>query len=174
MASGLSMPLGFKNATPGSILPAINAIKAAREPQTFLGISGDGVASAVSTRGNPDCHLVLRGGDNGPNYSAAHVAEVERELERAGLDHAMLIDCSHGNSGKDPERQPEVLRDVVGQRAGGTRSVFGAMLESNLLAGSQPFPRPREALVYGQSITDACIDWETTERLVLEIAERLA
>lgn len=174
MASGLSMPLGFKNATPGSILPAINAIKAAREPQTFLGISGDGVASAVSTRGNPDCHLVLRGGDNGPNYSAAHVAEVERELEHAGLDHAMLIDCSHGNSGKDPERQPEVLRDVVGQRAGGTRSVFGAMLESNLLAGSQPFPRPREALVYGQSITDACIDWETTERLVLEIAERLA
>jgi 3-deoxy-7-phosphoheptulonate synthase len=174
MASGLSMPLGFKNATPGSILPAINAIKAAREPQTFLGISGDGVASAVSTRGNPDCHLVLRGGDNGPNYSAAHVAEVERELERAGLENAMLIDCSHGNSGKDPARQPDVLRDVVGQRAGGTQAVFGAMLESNLLAGSQPFPRPRESLVYGQSITDACIDWETTERLVLEIAERLA
>lgn len=174
MASGLSMPLGFKNATPGSILPAIHAIKAAREPQTFLGISGDGVASAVSTRGNPDCHLVLRGGDNGPNYSAAHVAKVERELERAGLEKAMLIDCSHGNSGKDPQRQPEVLRDVVGQRAGGTRSVFGAMLESNLLAGSQPFPRPRESLVYGQSITDACIDWETTKRLVLEVAERLA
>lgn len=174
MASGLSMPLGFKNATPGTILPAINAIKAAREPQTFLGISGDGVASAVSTKGNPDCHIVLRGGDCGPNYSAQHVAQAERELEHAGLAKAILIDCSHGNSGKDPERQPEVLRDVVGQRAGGAQAVFGAMLESSLLAGSQPFPRPRQSLVYGQSITDACIDWATTERLVLEIAERLA
>jgi 3-deoxy-7-phosphoheptulonate synthase len=174
MASGLSMPLGFKNATPGTVLPAINAIKAAREPQTFLGISGDGVASAVSTRGNPDCHIVLRGGDSGPNYSAPHVAEAERELEQAGLEKAILIDCSHGNSGKDPQRQPEVLRDVVGQLRGGTQAVLGAMLESNLLAGSQPFPRPRESLVYGQSITDACIDWGTTERLVLEIAERLA
>jgi 3-deoxy-7-phosphoheptulonate synthase len=174
MASGLSMPLGFKNATPGTILPAINAIKAAREPQTFLGISGDGVASAVSTKGNPDCHIVLRGGDCGPNYSAQHVAEAEQELEHAGLAKAILIDCSHGNSGKDPERQPEVLRDVVGQRASGSQAVFGAMLESSLLAGSQPFPRPRQSLVYGQSITDACIDWATTERLVLEIAERLA
>lgn len=173
MASGLSMPMGFKNATPGTIAPAINAIQAARDPQTFLGISGDGVASAVSTKGNPDCHIVLRGGDAGPNYSAQHVAEAERQLEQAGLEKAILIDCSHGNSGKDPSRQPEVLRYVANLRASGTASIFGAMLESNLRAGSQPFPRPRESLVYGQSITDACIDWETTERLILELADRL-
>ncbi len=173
MASGLSMPLGFKNATPGTVDPAVNAIKAAREPQTFLGISGDGVASAVSTTGNPDCHIVLRGGDSGPNYSAEHVADAQRQLERAGLEQAILIDCSHGNSGKDPGRQPEVLRYVLGLRTRGAASVFGAMLESNLLAGNQPFPRSLDSLVYGQSITDACIDWETTERVVVEIAENL-
>jgi 3-deoxy-7-phosphoheptulonate synthase len=172
MASGLSMPLGFKNATLGPVAPAVNSIKAARQPQTFLGISGDGVASAVSTTGNPDCHLVLRGGDSGPNYAAEHVAEAERLLAQAGLERTMVIDCSHGNSGKDPHRQPEVLRNVVAQRASGTASIVGAMLESNLLAGSQPFPQPPGSLVYGQSITDACIDWETTERLVLETAER--
>jgi 3-deoxy-7-phosphoheptulonate synthase len=173
MASGLSMPLGFKNATLGPVAPAINSIKAARQPQKFLGISGDGVASAVATKGNPDCHLVLRGGDNGPNYSAEHVAEAERQLATAGLEKAIIIDCSHGNSGRDANRQPVVLRDVVGQRASGTTSIVGAMLESNLVAGSQPFPKPPGSLVYGQSITDACIDWETTERIVLEAAERL-
>ena len=172
MASGLSMPLGFKNGTPGTIGPAINAIKAARHAQTFFGISGDGVASAVSTTGNPNCHLVLRGGDRGPNYSAEHVAEAERRLQEAGLEKVIVIDCSHGNSGKDPDRQPDVLRDVVAQRASGSRSIIGAMLESNLLAGHQPFPRPPDALVYGQSITDACIGWETTEQLVLEVAEK--
>ncbi len=173
MASGLSMPMGFKNATPGTIGPAVNAIKAVREPQTFMGISGDGVASAVTTKGNPGCHIVLRGGDDGPNYSAEHVADAERQLAKAGLDPAIMIDCSHGNSGKDASRQPEVMRYVAGLRAAGTASVFGAMLESNLLAGQQAFPRPLDSLVYGQSITDACIDWETTERLVLEVAERL-
>ena len=172
MASGLSMPLGFKNATAGAIDPAINAIKAAREPQTFLGISGDGVASAVSTTGNPDCHVVLRGGDSGPNYSPEHVAETERRLEEAGLGKGIVIDCSHGNSRLDYNRQPEVLQNVVAQRVSGATSIIGAMLESNLIGGSQPFPRPSNALVYGQSITDACIDWPTTERLVLEVAER--
>jgi 3-deoxy-7-phosphoheptulonate synthase len=173
LASGLSMPLGFKNATPGTIGPAVNAIKAARGPQTFLGISGDGVASAVSTTGNPNCHIVLRGGDSGPNYSAEHVAGAERQLEQARLEKAILIDCSHGNSGKDASRQPEVLRYVANLRAQGVTSIFGAMLESNLLAGSQPFPQSLDSLVYGQSITDACIDWATTERLVLEMAETL-
>jgi len=172
MASGLSMPLGFKNATPGTIAPAINAIKAAREPQTFLGISGDGVASAVSTTGNPDCHLVLRGGDSGPNYSARDVADAEQRLAGAGLDKTIVIDCSHGNSCRDPSRQPDVLRSVVAQRVAGTLSIIGAMLESNLLPGNQPFPRPSGGLVYGQSITDACIDWETTQRIVLEVADR--
>ncbi len=173
MASGLSMPLGFKNATPGTVAPAIHAIRAAREPQTFLGISADGVASAVSTKGNPDCHIVLRGGDDGPNYDDRHVVEAERQLEQAGLAKAILIDCSHGNSDRDPDRQPDVLRYVVEQRASGTASVFGAMLESNLQAGSQPFPRPSESLDYGRSITDACIAWETTEQLILEVADRL-
>ena len=173
LASGLSMPLGFENATPGTIGPAVNAIKAARGPQTFLGISGDGVASAVSTTGNPNCHIVLRGGDSGPNYSAEHVAGAERQLEQARLEKAILIDCSHGNSGKDASRQPEVLRYVANLRAQGVTSIFGAMLESNLLAGSQPFPQSLDSLVYGQSITDACIDWATTERLVLEMAETL-
>jgi len=171
MASGLSMPLGFKNATPGSIAPAVHAIEAARHPQTFLGISGDGVASAVSTTGNPDCHVVLRGSDSGPNYSPKHVAEAERLLKKAGLDPVVLIDCSHGNSGKDPNRQGEVLRDIVAQRSSGTGSIIGAMLESNIVAGKQPLPSPAGELIHGQSVTDACIDWETTERLVLELAE---
>jgi len=172
MASGLSMPLGFKNATSGAIGPALNAIQAASQAQTFFGISGDGVASAVSTTGNPDCHLILRGGDGGPNYSAEHVAQTQRRLQEAGLDEVMMIDCSHGNSAKDPNRQPDVLRDVVAQRVSGTRSIIGAMLESNLVSGNQPLAGPPDSLVYGQSITDACIDWETTERLVLEVAER--
>lgn len=170
MASGLSMPLGFKNATSGAIEPAVNAIKAAGQPQTFFGISGDGVASAVSTKGNPNCHLILRGGDAGPNYDTEHVAEAERQLQRAGLDTAVVIDCSHGNSGKDPSCQPDVLRSIVQQRARGRASIVGAMLESNLKAGSQPFPQPLGQLQYGLSITDGCLDWETTERIILEVA----
>jgi 3-deoxy-7-phosphoheptulonate synthase len=134
----------------------LNAIRAARHPQTFFGISGDGVASAVTTSGNPDCHLVLRGGDQGPNYSAEHVAEAVRQLGEAGLDRAVVIDCSHDNSGKDPARH----------------SIIGAMLESNLVEGNQPLGPSTASLVYGQSITDACIDWETTERLVLEVADK--
>jgi 3-deoxy-7-phosphoheptulonate synthase len=173
MASGLSMPLGFKNATTGAIAPAIHAIRAAREPQTFFGISGDGVASAVTTKGNPDCHVVLRGGDSGPNYSAEHIAETERLLEQAGLHKAIVIDCSHGNSAKDADRQPEVLRHVVAQRAAGSRSIVGAMLESNLVAGHQPLSGSPAGLVYGQSITDACIGWEATEQIVLEISRSL-
>ena len=109
---------------------------------------------------------------DGPNYSAEHVAEAERQLAAAGLDRTILIDCSHGNSGRDPDRQAEVLRSVVTQRASGTHSIIGAMLESNLVAGNQPFPGSSASLVYGQSITDACIDWETSERIVLEVAEK--
>ena len=171
MASGLSMPLGFKNATCGLIEPAVNAIKAAGQPQTFFGISGDGVASAVSTKGNPNCHLILRGGNSGPNYSSDHVAEAERQLEQAGLDKALIIDCSHGNSGKDPGLQPDVLQAVIAQRSQGRASIVGAMLESNLKGGNQPFPKPVQELQYGISITDACLDWETTEQVVMAAAE---
>jgi 3-deoxy-7-phosphoheptulonate synthase len=173
MASGLSMPLGFKNATSGNIGPAVNAIKSARRPQTFLGIGMEGPASAVSTTGNPYCHLVLRGGDSGPNYSAKHIADAERQLAEARLDKTIVVDCSHGNSGGDAEGQPEVLRHVAAQRVSGTNSIVGAMLESYLTAGCQPLPKPSRDTVYGQSITDACIGWETTERLVLELAETL-
>jgi len=174
MASGLSMPLGFKNSTDGSIQAAINAIKAASQSQTFLGINMDGAASAVTTRGNPSCHIVLRGGAAGPNYSPAHIADVEKLLAKAGLPKTILVDCSHDNSAKQPERQPEVLRELLAQIAAGNTSILGAMLESNLQAGNQPFPQPKEKLRPGVSITDGCIDWSTTEKLVREIHAALA
>ena len=143
MASGLSMPPGFKNGTDGSIATAINAIKAAAQPHTFLGINLDGSASAIVTRGNPDCHVVLRGGGTGPNYSPAHIAQTEQLLAKAGLPKAILVDCAHDNSAKQPERQPEVMRALLAQFAAGNASIMGAMIESNLGAGSQPFPQPK-------------------------------
>jgi 3-deoxy-7-phosphoheptulonate synthase len=175
LASGLSMPLGFKNGTDGSIQTAINAIKAASQPQTFLGIHPlDGTASAIVTRGNPDCHIVLRGGGGGPNYSPAHIAQTEALLAKAGLPKSILVDCSHDNSAKKPELQPDVLRALLVQIAAGNASIMGAMIESNLGAGNQPFPQPKEKLRYGVSITDGCIDWPTTEDLVRELHAALA
>jgi 3-deoxy-7-phosphoheptulonate synthase len=175
LASGLSMPLGFKNGTDGSIQTAINAIKAAAHPQTFLGIHPlDGTASAIVTRGNANCHVVLRGGNTGPNYSPAHIAQTEALLEKAGLPKSILVDCSHDNSAKKPELQPDVMRQLLAQIAAGNRSIMGAMVESNLGAGNQPFPQPKEKLKYGVSITDACIDWPTTEAMVREIHAALA
>jgi 3-deoxy-7-phosphoheptulonate synthase len=174
MASGLSMPIGFKNGTDGSVQTAINAIRAASSPQTFLGINLDGSASAVVTAGNPNCHIVLRGGSAGPNYSPADIASTEKLLAAAGLIRSILVDCSHDNSAKKPERQPEVMRELLGQIAAGNTSIMGAMIESNLVAGSQPFPQPIERLRYGQSITDGCIDWATTEALVREVHAALA
>ena len=174
MASGLSMPLGFKNGTDGSISSATNAIKAAAQAHTFLGINLDGSASAIVTRGNPDCHVVLRGGATGPNYSAAHIAQTEQLLAKAGLMKSILVDCSHDNSAKNPELQPEVMRQLLAQIAAGNQSIMGAMIESNLGAGSQPFPQPVAQLKYGVSITDGCIDWSTTEALVREIHAALS
>ncbi len=174
MASGLSMPLGFKNGTDGSFQAAINAIKAAAQPQTFLGINLDGAASAIVTRGNADCHVVLRGGAGGPNYAPPAIERTEQLLAKAGLPKSILVDCSHDNSAKQPERQPEVLRALLGQIGAGNTSIMGAMIESNLGAGSQPFPQPRENLRYGVSITDGCIDWPTTENLVRELHAALA
>jgi 3-deoxy-7-phosphoheptulonate synthase len=174
MASGLSMPLGFKNGTDGSIATAINAIRAASQPQTFLGINLDGAASVVVTRGNPNCHVVLRGGSGGPNYSPSHIAQTEALLAAAGLIKAILVDCSHDNSAKQPERQPQVLRELLAQIAAGNTSIMGAMIESNLASGSQPFPQPKQQLRPGVSITDACIDWATTEALIRETYAALA
>ena len=174
MASGLSMPLGFKNGTDGSLQAAVNAIKAAGQPQTFLGINLDGAASAVVTRGNPNCHVVLRGGAAGPNFSPDHIAQTEALLAKANLPKSILVDCSHDNSAKKPELQPEVMRALLTQIAAGNRSIMGAMIESNLSAGNQVFPVPKETLRYGVSITDGCIDWPTTEALVREIHTALA
>lgn len=174
MASGLSMPLGFKNGTDGSIQTAINAIKAAGQPQTFLGINLDGASSAIVTRGNPNCHIVLRGGSAGPNFSPEHINRTEELLAKGGLPKSILVDCSHDNSAKKPELQPEVMRQLLAQITAGNRSIMGAMVESNLVAGNQAFPQPKERLRYGVSITDGCIDWATTEAMVREIHTTLA
>jgi 3-deoxy-7-phosphoheptulonate synthase len=168
------MPLGFKNGTCGSILKAVNAIKTAGQVHTFFGVGPDGFAAAVRTRGNPDCHLVLRGGATGPNYDATHVAEAEAALREAGLPRAILVDCSHDNSGRRPQRQPEIVRNVIEQVRAGNRSLIGVMLESNLYGGSQPLIAKREKLQYGVSITDACLDWESTERCLRETYAALA
>jgi len=171
MASGLSTPVGFKNTTSGAVGPAINAIKAAMQPQTFLGIREDGRASVVVTEGNPDCHVILRGGENGPNYGAAPVAEALDLLRRNGLPPVVMIDASHANCSKDYRKMPAVFREILQQRRDGTRGIIGAMLESNLVAGAQAMPESPDALTYGQSITDPCIDWATTEELVREAAQ---
>lgn len=173
MASGLSMPLGFKNTTAGEVLPAVNAIKAARSPQTFLGISFQGLASSITTRGNPSCHVILRGGEAGPNYSADHVEAARALLEKNKLPQAVMVDCSHANCQKDPSRMSGVLLDVVDQVRGGTKCIIGAMLESNLVAGCQSFPQPLEKLAWGQSITDPCIGWDETVATILEAHRRL-
>jgi 3-deoxy-7-phosphoheptulonate synthase len=170
MASGLSMPVGFKNATSGDLDAAVNAVLAATRPQTFLGVSHEGVASAVSTTGNPACHVILRGGSSGPNYDAANVAAAGATLRAAGLPARVMIDASHANCGKDHARMPAVFRDLLRQRREPGSLISSIMLESNLVAGSQGFPQPLAALTYGQSITDACIDWPTTEALLREAA----
>jgi 3-deoxy-7-phosphoheptulonate synthase len=170
MASGLSMPVGFKNTTAGGVMPAINAIRAAMQPQTFLGIGEDGRASVVNTTGNPACHVILRGGDDGPNFDAEHVGKALELLVKHGLRPAVMIDASHANCSKDYRRMPEVFREILRQRREGTRGIIGAMLESNLVAGAQAMAGSPEALTCGQSITDPCIDWATTEELVCEAA----
>jgi len=173
MASGLSMPVGFKNSTDGSLQVAIDALAAVRHPHHFLGVDEYGFTSIVRTSGNPAGHLVLRGGSKRPNYDAASIQDALQRLARAGLPQALMVDCSHGNSGKVPARQEVVWRDVLEQRATGTRAIIGLMLESNIHEGNQPFPQPLAALRYGVSITDPCISWETTERLLRWGAQRL-
>ncbi len=172
LASGLSMPLGFKNGTDGRIRTAVQAIKAAGKAQSFLGISADGRAAAVRTHGNPDCHIVLRGGEGGSNYSAEHLAAAEAMLDEEGLPKAIVVDCSHDNSGRRPERQPGVLADVIGQALGGNRSIVGVMLESSLAGGSQSPGQGK--LRYGVSITDGCLAWPDTERCLRKAHAALA
>ena len=170
MASGLSMPIGFKNGTDGGATVAINAMEAAARPHHFLGINRQGNASIISTTGNPDGHLVLRGGGGATNYHQEAVTEVSAQLQAAGLPHRVMVDCSHGNSKKDYRRQGEVLESVAAQVRAGSRSVLGVMLESNIVAGNQKLPSDLSPLTYGQSITDACIDLTTTETLLQQLA----
>jgi 3-deoxy-7-phosphoheptulonate synthase len=173
MASGLSMPVGFKNGTDGSLGVAINAMITASRPHSFLGIDGSGRVGVVLTAGNPHTHLVLRGGHKGPNYAADAVFRASIQCRQAGINSRILIDASHDNSGKNHERQPDVLTEVGGQVRGGSEHVLGVMIESNLVAGRQELGSKSD-LVYGQSITDACIDFPTTERALLELANDAA
>ena len=174
MASGLSMPVGFKNGTDGNSQVAIDAMIAARASHAFLGIDLDGATCVVETTGNPHGHLVLRGGVRGPNYAAATVAAVQDQLRAAGLPGALMVDCSHANSEKDHTRQAIAFRDVVAQRAAGNREVVGVMVESHLNPGNQKLTANPADLAYGVSITDACIGWDETADLVAEAYDALA
>jgi 3-deoxy-7-phosphoheptulonate synthase len=174
MASGLSMPVGYKNGTDGSLSTAINAMVSTREPHRFLGINAQGLASIVSTTGNPDGHLVLRGGKHGPNFSAEHVVKAAAELKKQGVSTRMMVDCSHDNAQKDYQRQVLVLEDVARQVADGSPHLIGVMIESHLCAGRQSIPTPLSQLVYGQSITDACVDFATTETMLRRLSESVA
>jgi 3-deoxy-7-phosphoheptulonate synthase len=173
LASGLSAPIGFKNGTDGNIRIAIDAIQAAQRPHHFLSVHKNGQVAIVETRGNADCHVILRGG-KAPNYDTAHVAAACQEIEAAKLDCRLMIDCSHANSSKQHERQIDVARDIAQQIGGGTRCIFGVMVESHLVAGAQKFSAGKDdpgKLVYGQSITDACIGWDDSLKVLDVLSE---
>ena len=170
LSSGLSMPVGFKNGTDGTVQIAIDAIGAARHPHHFLSVTKQGISAIVATAGNDSCHVILRGGNSGPNYAEADVEAAAAQLEKAGLPHRVMVDCSHGNSSKDHARQPLVAEDVAAQVSAGSDRIFGVMLESHLVEGRQD-QKPDQALVYGQSITDACISWDTTVEVLEKLAE---
>ena len=174
MASGLSMPVGFKNATDGSLQIAIDAMKSAMTPHSFLGIDQDGITSIIRTTGNSAGHIVLRGGRARPNYDAGSIRDAETKLTQAKLAAVMMVDCSHANSEKQHARQEDVWRSVIQQRAGGTRSLIGVMIESNLFEGAQPIPSDLSKLRHGVSITDACLGWEATERMLRQGHQTLA
>ncbi|PSN12639.1 3-deoxy-7-phosphoheptulonate synthase [filamentous cyanobacterium CCT1] len=170
MASGLSMPIGFKNSTDGSLQAAMNAMVAASRPHHFLGINHHGLASIVTTTGNPDGHLVLRGGKGGPNFSGDHVAKAAEEMAKLKLNPRMMIDCSHANANKDHNRQTAVLDDIAAQVREGSRHILGVMIESHIKSGNQPIPDDLRQLTYGQSITDACVDFDTTAAMLRKLA----
>lgn len=172
LASGLSMAVGFKNGTDGNLETAINAMKAAEKGHSFIGINQKGQVNLLHTSGNPDGHVILRGGKT-PNYQVEHILACEKALEKAGLPLAIMVDCSHGNSNKDYRRQPIVAEDVLQQLVAGNQSIMGIMLESHLNAGNQSAEQPKQNMAYGVSITDACIDWTTTEELLYKIHRTL-
>ncbi|PST48769.1 3-deoxy-7-phosphoheptulonate synthase [Bifidobacterium callitrichos] len=178
LASGLSMPIGFKNATDGSVKAASDSCFAAAQQHTFFGIDHMGRAAVVKTLGNPDCHVVLRGSSSGPNYSKEDVAAALETIRNrmpadSAASHGLIVDCSHGNSGKDEHRQAEVVREIAARIADGERGITGVMMESFLEGGNQP-AAPLSQLVYGKSITDKCLSWPDTERLLRTLAEAVA
>ncbi|MBD2448972.1 3-deoxy-7-phosphoheptulonate synthase [Nostoc sp. FACHB-152] len=172
MSSGLSMPVGFKNGTDGNIQVALNALHSAKSPHNFLGINNKGQVSVFQTRGNPYGHVILRGG-NQPNYDAANVKLIEDKLKESNLPPRIVVDCSHGNTNKDYRLQSKVFEDVIQQIVDGNTSIVGMMLESHLYEGNQPLNCKPEELKYGVSVTDKCISWEETERIILAAHERL-
>ena len=173
MASGLSSSIGFKNGTDGGLTVAINALQSVANPHRFLGINSDGKVSIVTTRGNPNAHVVLRGGNGKPNYDSVSVSICEQELEAANIQPNIMVDCSHANSNKDHNLQPLVLDNVSNQILEGNTSIIGVMLESHINSGNQKLSSNPEDMKYGVSVTDACIDWETTESSLVEMAEKL-
>ncbi|MDX9952341.1 MAG: 3-deoxy-7-phosphoheptulonate synthase [Methylophilaceae bacterium] len=170
MSSGLSTPVGFKNATSGDLTVATNAILSASNPHSFLGLNNEGRVSIVRTTGNPYGHVVLRGGDKGPNYDTVSVTVAEAAMVKAKLPTNIVVDCSHANSSKKPELQPLVMADVVNQIRAGNKSILGVMIESNIEPGNQPIPADLSQLKYGCSVTDGCVGWETTEKMLRDAA----
>lgn len=173
MSSGLSSPVGFKNGTDGSLTVATNAMQAVKHGHSFLGLNNDGQVSIIRTSGNPYAHVVLRGGNGKPNYDAGSVAEAEEALAKAKVSTKIMIDASHANSNKDPYLQPLVLKNVTQQILDGNKSIVGLMVESHLKGGRQDIPANLADLEYGKSVTDGCIDWDTTEKVLLEMHEAL-
>lgn len=174
MASGLSMPVGFKNATDGTLQIAVDAMQAAQAPHSFLGIDQDGFTAIVRTKGNHFGHVVLRGGRARPNYDAESINDAMQALAQAGQNPSLMVDCSHANSNKQPAQQEEVARNVIAQRVAGNSALIGLMIESYLQEGTQPVPTNPADLRYGVSITDACVSWPTTERILREAHQRLS
>ncbi len=173
MASGLSSAVGFKNGTDGGLEVAINALQSVSSPHRFLGLNGQGQVAVTHTKGNPYGHVVLRGGNGKPNYDSVSVALCEKELEKAGIKPNIMVDCSHANSNKDPALQPLVMENVTNQIIEGNQSIVGLMVESNIGWGNQKMTDSLDDLQYGISITDACIDWETTEKTLRSIRDKL-
>jgi 3-deoxy-7-phosphoheptulonate synthase len=173
MASGLSSAVGFKNGTDGGLTVATNALNSVAKPHRFLGINSHGQVSVFTTRGNPYGHIVLRGGSAGPNYDSVHIKLCEDALEKAGVAQNIMVDCSHANSNKEPELQPLVVDNVANQILEGNTSIIGLMVESNLKGGNQSIPDNLDDLKYGVSVTDGCIDWETTESCLRSMRDKL-
>jgi 3-deoxy-7-phosphoheptulonate synthase len=173
MASGLSSSVGFKNGTDGSLTVAINALQSVASPHRFLGINSEGAVSIITTKGNPYAHVVLRGGNGKPNYDSVRVSICEQELDAAGIAPNIMVDCSHANSNKDHNLQPLVLDNVANQILEGNTSIIGVMMESHLKGGNQKLSSNLQDMEYGVSVTDACVDWETTENALVSMADKL-